>query len=214
MLLPVFKRHFSLLNFCAAYFEPQLNSARIRSDRIGSDRLTSSSLHTLVALALTLTLTLALRCAGFARLGLARAPPTPPPPALPLSDNGPIHYCACLASFAAHFIKMAFKTIIQALKLYLHSLQSLFNLLLLLRFEVAPPSPLPHPLAPCLHHLWLLRPIETVPKRAQLRFMSRKTLMALQKRDLSLSLPLALEQLNLVMIHPEVYGISPKKTEP
>lgn len=41
---------------------------------------------------------------------------------------------------------MAFKTIIQALKLYLHSLQSLFNLLL--RFDVAHPPH--HPLPPCL----------------------------------------------------------------
>lgn len=42
MLLPVFKRHFSLLNFCAAYFEPQLSStlsSQLGSDRIGSDRI-------------------------------------------------------------------------------------------------------------------------------------------------------------------------------
>lgn len=193
-------------------------SARFGSHRIGSAHLVESSHARCVGVD-----------AGFAlcsaRLELRATTPSPrlpvypstrPPDSLPLSDNGPIHYCACLASFAAHFIKMAFKTIIQALKLYLHSLQSLFNLLL--RFEVAPLSR-SLPASSFVFLLLLLflslRPVEAAPKRAQLTFMSRKALVVMQKRDLSFR---ALLQLNLVranvMINPETDDISLKKTEP
>lgn len=174
------------MNFCAAYFEPQLSislslsTIRIQSDRLGSAHLVALALP----LPLPLTLTLALRCDAeldSARLQRQRR------------DNEPIHYCACLASFAAHFIKIAFKTIIQALKLYLHSLQSLFNLLL--RFDVAPlPSTTPSstPLHSCFICCCFCVCVHggCAPKRVQalLRFMISKALVVVLQKGESLVL--------------------------